>query len=92
VVASVWDGVAVAEGVAGAGSGAANAAYFARTAYRARGPRRGAAALLSLLFAGTALAAAQAGGDPDAASAIALAPLLTANVVTNALVWAGAGR
>jgi hypothetical protein len=91
-VASMWDGVAVVEGVAGAGSGAANAVYFARTARRARGPRRGAAALLSLLFGGAALAAAHAAGQPDAAAAVALAPLLAANLVTNALVWAGAGR
>jgi hypothetical protein len=84
--------MAVVEGVATAGSGAANAAYFARRAYRSRGPRRGAAMLLSLLFAGTAAVAAHLVGQPDAAAAIAIAPLLTANLAASAVLWSAAKR
>jgi hypothetical protein len=91
-VTNVWYGVAVVEGVASAGSGAANAAYFAQRAYRERGPRRGAAALLSLLFAGAAAVSMHAAGEADAAAAVAVVPLLTANLAASALLWAGAGR
>jgi hypothetical protein len=88
---NMWDGVSVVEDVATAGSGAANAAYFARRAWLAHGPRRLAAGLLALLCASSALAAVGA-GDPGPASVLAQAPLLAANLAVSALLWVGAGR
>ena len=57
----VWDGVSVVEDVATAGSGAMNAAYFARRAWAAQGPRRLAAGVLALLCAASALAVTDTG-------------------------------
>jgi hypothetical protein len=88
---NVWDGVAVVEDVATAGSGAVNAAYFAQRAYGAHGPRRVAAGVLALLCAGSALAAVGT-AEPGPASVLAQAPLLAANLAVSALLWVGAGR
>ena len=91
-MSSVWAGVSTFEDIATAGSGALNAAYFARRAWLARGGRRFAAALLAALFAGTALASMHLGDGPGAAEVLSRAPLLLANLTASALLWAGAGR
>ena len=91
---SIWSSVAVVNEVATAGSGAANAAYFAHRASRARGPRRAAALLLTLLFAATALDAAAylllAG--PTSEGALLRMPLLIANLAVGLAIAFGAGR
>ncbi len=90
----IWSTVALANEVATAGSGAANAAYFAHRASHARGPRRAAALLLALLFAATALYAAayllNAGPTPE--GALLRLPLLIANLAVGLAIAAGAGR
>lgn len=88
---NVWGGVSVVEDVATAGSGAVNAAYFARRAWAAHGPRRVAAAVLAALFAASALVAVDSGA-PGPVTVLAQAPLLVANLAVSALLWAGAGR
>ena len=89
-----WTGVAVAEHVAIAGGGAANAAYFAHRLRSARGPRRLGAALLTALFAAVSLDALAALGfsEPGAADALLRAPLLLANAATGVVIAMGAGR
>ena len=94
---SFWSGVAAAGDAATAGSGAANAAWFARRAAASRGPRRLGALLLTLLFAAVALDAGAglalaAPGEAAAAAALAGAPLLLANLAVGCAVLAGAGR
>lgn len=86
-----WAGVSVVEDVATAGSGAVNAAYFARRAWMAHGPRRAAAGVLALLFAASALSVVDA-GPAGPAAVLAQAPLLVANLAVSALLWVGAGR
>lgn len=88
---NAWTEVSVVEDVATAGSGAANAAYFARRAWLTHGPRRLAAGVLALLCAASALAAVDA-GPPGPATVLAQAPLLVANLAIAALLWRGAGR
>ncbi len=88
---NAWTGVSVVEDVATAGSGAVNAAYFARRAWAAHGPRRMAAGVLALLCAASALAAVDT-GPPGPATVLAQAPLLIANLAVSVLLWLGAGR
>lgn len=78
-------GVAVAEEIATAGCGGANAVYFASRAWRTRGTRRAAAAVLAALSAGQP-------HDPGLLDIALRAPLLAANVGTLVLIWLGAGR
>ncbi|MYD65357.1 MAG: hypothetical protein F4X26_05165 [Chloroflexi bacterium] len=89
-----WSGVALAEHAAIAGTGAANAAYFAHRGYRARGARRLGAVLLTVLFAAISLDALAAVGlsEPGAAGALLRAPLLLANAATGVVIAMGAGR
>ena len=91
---SIWSSLALANEVATAGSGAANAAYFAHRASRARGARRGAALLLTLLFAATALdsVAYLLIAEPTPEGALLRVPLLVANVAVGLAIVAGAGR
>src|SRR5437879_5414265 len=91
-VTHVWDGVAIVEDMATAGSGIFNAAVFAGHALGVRGPRRGAALLLAALFAATAAEAlARLGtGDPSALEVAARTPLLVANVTAATVLAAGA--
>ena len=89
-----WAGMALLGDAATAGSGTANAAYFARRASGARGPRAAAAGVLTLLFAGCAVDAAVAlhtGGAGGAAFAVR-APVLAANLATSVLLVLGARR
>ena len=90
----LWNEISVAEELATAGSGTANAAYFAGRAIHARGPRRVAALVLLALFAGSALHAAAylTLGDSGALAAAVRLPLLLANLATFSLILAGAGR
>ena len=89
-----WSGVAVAEHAAIAGTGAANAAYFAHRGFRARGARRLGALLLTVLFASISLDALAGVGlsEPGVAGALLRAPLLLANAATGAVIALGAGR
>ena len=89
-----WSGVAIAEHAAIAGAGAANAAYFAHRGFKARGPRRLGALLLTVLFAAISLDAVAALGlsEPGAAGALLRAPLLLANAATGIVIAFGAGR
>jgi len=89
-----WSGVAFAEHAAIAGTGAANAAYFAHRGLRARGARRLGALLLTVLFAAISLDALAALGlsEPGAADALLRAPLLLANAATGVVIALGAGR
>ncbi len=75
---ALWDEIAVAEDVATAGGGVANALHFARRAATGRGPRRSAALVLSATFGGAAVhAAAQlAAGGEGVVAALVRAPLL----------------
>ncbi len=77
-----------------AGSGAANAVYFACRAVCAGGSRRIAALVLVALFAGAALeaAASLALGQTGALAAVVRLPLLAGNLAVFALILAGAGR
>jgi hypothetical protein len=90
----IWPGVAIAEDVATAGSGVANAAYFAHRGAASTGPRRLGALLLTLVFAAIALDAIAylALADPSAEGALLRAPLLLANVAIGVAIAAGAGR
>ncbi len=90
-MAGLIQGVAVAEELATVGCGGANAVYFASRAWRARGTRRAAAAVLAALFAGGALSAGQP-HEPGLLDVALRAPLLGANVGTLLLIWMGAGR
>ena len=56
------------------------------------GFNRGGAALLSLLFAGATAVSLHVAGEADATAAVAVVPLLTANLLASVLLWAGAGR
>ena len=89
----IWSGVAVAGSLATAGSGAANAAYFAHRASRASGPRRAAALLLTLLFTAIAIDALAylALAEPSAEGVLLRSPLLAANVAVGIAIAAGAG-
>ena len=89
-----WSAVAFAEHAAIAGTGAANAAYFAHRGYSARGARRTGALLLTVLFAAISLDALAAVGlsEPGAPGALLRAPLLLANAATGAVIALGAGR
>ncbi len=91
---SIWSGVALAEDVATAGSGAANAAYFAHRAAVTHGSRRLGALLLTLLFVAitTDALAHLALAEPSAEGALLRAPLLLANVAVGLAIVAGAGR
>ena len=94
---SIWSGVAIAGEVATAGSGAANAAWFAHRALGTAGPRRLASLLLMLLFAAVALDAAAhvlpgAPGWPSLQGALLRLPLLAANVLAALAILAGSGR
>ena len=90
----LWSGVAFAEHAAIAGTGAANAAYFAHRGCRARGARRLGALLLTVLFAAISLDAFATLGlsEPGAAGALLRAPLLIANAATGVVIALGAGR
>ena len=94
IVHPFWSAVAFAEHAAIAGTGAANAAYFAHRGYSARGARRTGALLLTVLFAAISLDALAAVGlsEPGAAGALLRAPLLLANAATGAVIALGAGR
>ena len=94
---SIWSGFAIAGEVATAGSGVANAAWFAHRAARTAGPRRLASLLLMLLFAAVALDAAAhvlpgAPSWPSMQGALLRLPLLVANVAAGLAILAGAGR
>ena len=91
---SIWSGVALAEDVATAGSGAANAAYFAQRAAATQGSRRLGALLLTLLFVAiTSDALAQlALAEPSVEGPLLRAPLLLANIAVGLAIAAGAGR
>ncbi len=90
----IWSSVAVAGSLATAGSGAANAAYFAHRAFRASGARRAAALLLTLLFTAIAIGAAAylALAEPSVEGALLRSPLLAANAAVGLAIAAGAGR
>lgn len=78
-----------------AGSGAANAAYFAARAWRGTGARRLAAAVLLLTFAGLALdGALHLATAPAAPAAVALLrlPALAGSLAASALIAIGVGR
>ena len=86
-----WDSLATAESVATAGTGAANAAYFAHRAWRSAGPRRTAALLLVGVF--VASIAGAVGGDHASAAEVALrAPALLANAAVSLVLWLGGSR
>ena len=89
-----WNGIGVAQQLAMALTGAANAAYFARRAVTERGARRLAALVLVAVFTGIALdGSLHLGEAPASASEIVRrSPLLTASLVTSALLVLGAGR
>ena len=93
-VPGAWNQISIAEQLATAGTGTVNALYFAGRALRIGGPRRGAALVLTALFAGSALDAAArlALGDNDVAAAAVRLPLLAANLAAFSLILAGAGR
>ena len=89
-----WNQISIAEQLATASSGTVNALYFASRALRGGGSRRGAALVLTALFAGTALDAVArlALGDSDVLAAAVRLPLLAGNLVAFSLILAGAGR
>ena len=94
---SIWSGLAIAGEVATAGSGAANAAWFAHRALGSAGPRRLAALLLMLLFAAVALDAAAhvlpgAPGWPSLQGALLRLPLLAANLAAGLAILASPAR
>lgn len=93
-MAGLWAGVAITQELATAGSGAANAAYFAGRVVRERGPRRVAAMVLTVLFAGVSLSAGAQllAGDPGAGAVLVRLPLLAANLAALAIVALGARR
>lgn len=93
-MAGLWNDVSIAEELATAGTGAANALYFASRTLRSGGPRRVAALVLVALFAGAAL---EAGvplvlGEAGPLAAALRLPVLFANLATFALIFRGAGR
>lgn len=90
-----WNAISVAEDVTTAGSGAANAAYFAGRSVGLSGARRMAALLLALLCGAIAMqAVAHLLGVGDAGPAVALvrAPLLVASVAIVVIVLMKARR
>lgn len=89
-----WSGAGLAQHAVMAVSGAANAVYFARRALMERGARRLAAIVLVAVFAGIALDGMAHLGDAPATAAevVRRAPLLTATLITSALLVLGAGR
>ena len=94
---SIWSGFAIAGEVATAGSGVANAAWFAHRASRSAGPRRLASLLLMLLFAAVARDAAAhllpgAPSWPSLQGVLLRLPLLAANVAAALAILAGSGR
>ena len=94
---SIFSGLAIAGELATAGSGAANAAWFAHRAAQAAGPRRLAALLLMLLFAAVALDAAAhvlpgAPSWPSLHGMLLRLPLLAANVLAGLAILAGPRR
>ena len=94
---SIWSGFAIAGEVATAGSGVANAAWFAHRAAHTAGPRRLASLLLMLLFAAVALDAAAhvlpgAPSWPSLQGVLLRLPLLAANVAAALAILAGSGR
>jgi hypothetical protein len=93
-VQGLWNGLGIAQQVAMAITGAANAAYFTRRAFTEHGARRLAAIVLVAVFAGIALDGALHLGDAPAGTAelVRRSPLLTASLVTSALLVLGAGR
>ena len=90
----MWNALGMAQSVAMAASGAANAAYFAQRATRSTGGRRIAAVVLAAVFAGIALdGVVHLAGTVDAAvEVVRRAPLLVATLLTSALLRLGAGR
>ncbi len=95
---SVATSAAALQDAAIAGSGAANAAYFAARAWRGTGARRLAAAVLLLTFAGLALdgalhlaAPATAAASPMAGALLRL-PTLAGSLAASALIAIGVGR
>lgn len=93
---AVWNDISIAEELATAGTGMANALYFASRALQSTtsGPRRVAAAVLVALFAGSALEATThiALGEAGAIAAAARLSLLLGNLATFSLILAGGGR
>ena len=93
---AVWNDISIAEELATAGAGTANALYFAGRALQGTvgGPRRFAAAVLVALFAGSALEATThiALGEAGAVAAAARLSLLLGNLATFSLILAGRGR
>lgn len=93
---AVWNDISIAEELATAGSGAANAVYFAGRALQstASAPRRFAALVLVALFAGSALEATThiALGEAGAVAAAARFALLLGNLATFSLILAGGAR
>ena len=94
---SIWSGFAIAGEVETAGSGVANAAWFAHRAAHTAGPRRLASLLLMLLFAAVALDAAAhvlpgAPSWPSLQGVLLRLPLLAANVAAALAILAGSGR
>jgi hypothetical protein len=89
-----WDTVVRVEDAALAGSGLANALYFARRIAGSRGPRRLAALVLATLFAGLGLdgLAAWLGLEAGASAAGLRAPLVLGSVATSLLVFGGRTR
>ncbi|MQA00305.1 MAG: hypothetical protein GEU80_13425 [Dehalococcoidia bacterium] len=89
----LWHGLAVAEEAAIAGSGAANAAFFARRAAGLHGPRRLAAAVLAALFGGVAIEAvgdlALGAGGTGADVVLGQTPLLLAMAAAGWLTIGG---
>jgi hypothetical protein len=90
----MWSGLGIAQHAVMAVSGAANAAYFARRVATERGTRRLAAIVLVAVFAGIALDGALHLGEAPATAAevVRRAPLLTASLITSALLVLGARR
>ncbi len=93
-MAGVWNAISIAEELATAGSGTANAIYFVGRAIRSDGPRRLAALVLVALFAGSALSVGVhlMPGESGVLVAALRLPLLLANLVTFSLILGGAGR
>ncbi len=90
----LWSSIAIAQQVAMAITGSANAAYFARRMVRERGARQLAAAVLLAIFAGIAMDGVLHLGETPATAAeiVRRSPLLTASLITSALLVLGAGR
>ena len=91
---TIWSSAAVVENAATAGSGAINAAYFARRANVESGARRLGASLLALLFGATGLDAvahlATAEASPE--GALLRLPLLLAHLAVGFVIVRGAAR